>query len=92
MTIAFTSMLYLFISAFGFLYSSRYTCGNILLNFGRKDVLVAVARGALSAVIMLNCPLLVQPCRKAAFRMLMSCGCVQVAKEQAQLSGNQGNA
>lgn len=79
LTLLLTTVLYFFVGTCGYLYAGCYTCGNILLNFESNDSLVAVGRGALGMVIMLNFPLICQPCRNALFRLLTSCGCLQSA-------------
>lgn len=77
-TLTLTSMIYLFVSICGYLYTGCYTCGNVLLNFSQDDSLITVARTALSLVLMLNFPLICQPCRNALFRLLTGSGCVKV--------------
>lgn len=73
MCMGFTSVLYLFVSITGYLWAGSCTCGNILLNFDKSDRLVAVGRGALGLVLMLNFPLLCQPCRNSLFRLISPC-------------------
>eukprot|EP00930_Biecheleria_cincta_P043011 TRINITY_DN29586_c0_g1_i1.p1 TRINITY_DN29586_c0_g1~~TRINITY_DN29586_c0_g1_i1.p1 ORF type:complete len:656 (+),score=97.59 TRINITY_DN29586_c0_g1_i1:28-1995(+) len=72
-TLALATILYFFVGTSGYLYAGCYTCGNILLNFQSKDGLVAIGRGGLGLVIMLNFPLICQPCRNALFRLLTMC-------------------
>lgn len=76
-TLTLTSMIYLFVSICGYVYTGCYTCGNVLLNFSQDDSLITVARTALSLVLMLNFPLICQPCRNALFRLLAGTGCVR---------------
>jgi len=66
----FTSILYLFVGLTGYLWAGKCTCGNILLNFRQDDTLIAMGRGALALVLMLNFPLLCQPCRNTLFRLV----------------------
>ncbi|CAE8680171.1 unnamed protein product [Polarella glacialis] len=76
-TLCLTSVIYLFVSICGYLYAGCYTCGNILLNFSSDDGLVTVGRGALGLVLMLNFPLICQPCRNAFFRLISDAACIQ---------------
>lgn len=73
-TISLTTCLYLIFGTFGYIYAGSCTCGNVLLNFGNHDSAVIVARLCLSAVIMLNMPLLIQPSRNSLFRLLSGMG------------------
>lgn len=81
LTITFASILYLCVGVFGYLYAGRCTCGNILLNFSVSDKLVAVGRAALGLVLMLNFPLICQPCRNALFRVLSAAACCNRAAQ-----------
>jgi len=83
LTMMFTSILYFCMGVFGYLYGGRFTCGNILLNFRADDPLVAVGRVFLGLVLMLNFPLICQPCRNALFRVLLACGFTCCASGQA---------
>mmetsp|Transcript_28257 Transcript_28257/g.51004 ORF Transcript_28257/g.51004 Transcript_28257/m.51004 type:complete len:697 (-) Transcript_28257:180-2270(-) len=85
-TLSLTSVIYLFVGLTGYLYGGCYTCGNILLNFGPDDHLIAVGRGALGMVLMLNFPLICQPCRNALFRLLLGCGWLQGVAAEADSS------
>eukprot|EP00931_Biecheleriopsis_adriatica_P010222 TRINITY_DN11130_c1_g1_i1.p1 TRINITY_DN11130_c1_g1~~TRINITY_DN11130_c1_g1_i1.p1 ORF type:complete len:672 (-),score=110.82 TRINITY_DN11130_c1_g1_i1:40-2055(-) len=78
-TLSLTSVIYLFVSISGYLFGGCYTCGNILLNFKTDDNLITLGRGALGMVLMLNFPLICQPCRNALFRLLSSTGWLQEA-------------
>eukprot|EP00448_Togula_jolla_P028673 CAMPEP_0170625372 /NCGR_PEP_ID=MMETSP0224-20130122/30722_1 /TAXON_ID=285029 /ORGANISM="Togula jolla, Strain CCCM 725" /LENGTH=613 /DNA_ID=CAMNT_0010951939 /DNA_START=29 /DNA_END=1870 /DNA_ORIENTATION=- len=92
-TMAATALLYLFVAYAGHTYAGRYTCGNILLNFSRTDPLAAVARGCLGAVLMLNFPLICQPCRNALFRLLSDLSCfrrVSARSTESSASGQMG--
>eukprot|EP00928_Gymnodinium_smaydae_P010695 TRINITY_DN14029_c0_g2_i1.p1 TRINITY_DN14029_c0_g2~~TRINITY_DN14029_c0_g2_i1.p1 ORF type:complete len:591 (+),score=119.03 TRINITY_DN14029_c0_g2_i1:245-1774(+) len=71
-TMIFTTLLYLLVGVSGYVYGGACTCGNILLNFATNDALVACSRGALSVVLMLNFPLICQPCRNAFFRLCIT--------------------
>lgn len=75
LTMIFTSALYLFVGISGYLFAGVCTCGNILLNFAADDGLVACGRGALAIVLMLNFPLICQPCRNALFRLTRTIRC-----------------
>lgn len=75
LTMALTSFLYLFVSAFGYIYACEYTCSNILLNFSPDDPFVVVARAALALVLMLNFPLITQPCRNSFYRLVLGMDC-----------------
>lgn len=70
-----TSLIYLVVGVSGYLWACSSTCGNILQNFSRDDSLVAGGRGALGMVLMLNFPLLCQPCRNAVYRLIMGFPC-----------------
>lgn len=74
LTMILTSLLYLFIGSAGYLYAGSSTCGNVMLNFELHDPLAILARTAFGAVLMLNVPLVCQPCRNALFRLLSCCG------------------
>lgn len=76
-TLTLTSLIYLFVSICGYLFAGCFTCGNVLLNFPSDDNLINVARVALGMVLMLNFPLICQPCRNALFRLLNGSGCVK---------------
>merc|ERR1719181_1756722 len=65
-------VLYLAFGSFGYLYACAGTCVNILLNFGKDDGLAVAGSGSLGGVLMLNFPLICQPCRNAFFRLLSS--------------------
>lgn len=75
LTMALTSFLYLFVSVFGYIYACEYTCSNILLNFSQNDRFVVVARAALALVLMLNFPLITQPCRNSFYRLVLGIEC-----------------
>ncbi|CAE7245014.1 SLC38A10, partial [Symbiodinium necroappetens] len=79
-TLTLTSLIYLFVSICGYLFAGCFTCGNVLLNFPSDDNLINVARVALGMVLMLNFPLICQPCRNALFRLLNGSGCVKAAE------------
>ncbi|CAE7540140.1 SLC38A10 [Symbiodinium natans] len=79
-TLTLTSLIYLFVSICGYIFAGCYTCGNVLLNFPSEDNLINVARVALGMVLMLNFPLICQPCRNALFRLLSGSGCVKAAE------------
>ncbi|CAJ1390687.1 unnamed protein product [Effrenium voratum] len=85
-TLTLTSLIYLFVSVCGYLFAGCYTCGNVLLNFSSDDSLITVARAALSLVLMLNFPLICQPCRNALFRLLNGAGCLKAAEPPHQES------
>jgi amino acid permease len=74
-TFALTSVLYFVVGGAGYLYAGACTCGNILLNFRRDDALVTVGRAALGMVLMLNFPLIIQPCRNALYRLFSDVDC-----------------
>jgi len=74
LTVSLTSVLYLWIGISGYVFAEVGTCGNILLNFPRGDPMVVFARAALGCVIMLNFPLICQPCRGALYRILVGLG------------------
>jgi len=88
-TMSFTTVLYLFIGIAGYLFASVCTCGNILLNFPNKDPLVVFARVALGLVLMLNFPLLCQPCRSAFYRLILGF-CSSASSPQARSLSSQG--
>mmetsp|Transcript_4930 Transcript_4930/g.14417 ORF Transcript_4930/g.14417 Transcript_4930/m.14417 type:complete len:676 (-) Transcript_4930:239-2266(-) len=79
--LGFTTALYFFVSIAGYAWAGECTCGNILLNFARDDVLIAVGRVALGLVLMCNFPLVVQPSRNALFRLIIACGYVPATTE-----------
>mmetsp|Transcript_25304 Transcript_25304/g.80429 ORF Transcript_25304/g.80429 Transcript_25304/m.80429 type:complete len:634 (+) Transcript_25304:81-1982(+) len=89
LTIAFASFLYLCVGLFGYLYAGRCTCGNILLNFSASDKLVAMGRAALGLVLMLNFPLICQPCRTALFRVLSGAACARSAGQAQAQAGEE---
>eukprot|EP00428_Durinskia_dybowskii_P028248 CAMPEP_0170249956 /NCGR_PEP_ID=MMETSP0116_2-20130129/24790_1 /TAXON_ID=400756 /ORGANISM="Durinskia baltica, Strain CSIRO CS-38" /LENGTH=653 /DNA_ID=CAMNT_0010500883 /DNA_START=74 /DNA_END=2035 /DNA_ORIENTATION=+ len=72
LSMCFTTLLYLFVGISGYAWAGSCTCGNILLNFARDDPAVALGRVALGLVLMMNFPLLVQPCRNTLFRLLVA--------------------
>lgn len=91
-TLTLTSIIYLFVSICGYLYTGCYTCGNVLLNFSQDDPLITVARTALSLVLMLNFPLICQPCRNALFRLLTGAGCVKACAPVVEGDNGQENS
>jgi len=86
LTMSFTSLLYLCVGIFGYMYGGQCTCGNILLNFEVADKLVAAGRAALGLVLMLNFPLICQPCRNALFRVISATSCCE--KPSSELPAN----
>ncbi|CAK0790899.1 unnamed protein product, partial [Prorocentrum cordatum] len=87
LTLTFTSLLYLVVGLFGYMYAGSCTCGNILLNFKAEDPGALAGRLMLGIVLMLNFPLLCQPCRNALYRMLLFTGMVRQSGD-AEASGD----
>jgi len=83
LTVCFTSLLYLLVSLFGYLYAGSCTCGNIMLNFRRGDALLSIGSSALGVVLMLNFPLICQPCRNAIFRLIWASSCCSSCRVQS---------
>eukprot|EP00929_Paragymnodinium_shiwhaense_P071413 TRINITY_DN36304_c0_g7_i1.p1 TRINITY_DN36304_c0_g7~~TRINITY_DN36304_c0_g7_i1.p1 ORF type:complete len:682 (-),score=90.11 TRINITY_DN36304_c0_g7_i1:143-2110(-) len=79
LTMGLTTCIYFVFGLAGYLYAGVCTCGNILLNFGQNDKLIAAARVALGLVLMLNFPLICQPCRNALYRVILGWNCVKAA-------------
>ena len=62
--------LYSIISFFGYFYSFKYTCGNILLNYRQDDPVVTFGRLCLGFVILFTFPLLILPERTSMHNIL----------------------
>uniref|UniRef100_A0A0G4HM69 Amino acid transporter transmembrane domain-containing protein n=1 Tax=Chromera velia CCMP2878 TaxID=1169474 RepID=A0A0G4HM69_9ALVE len=65
--ILYAALMYCLVGAFGYVYASCMTCGNILLNFPPEDVLAQVLRVLMGLIVLGNIPMQVLPGRKAFF-------------------------
>jgi len=97
-TIFICAVLYAVVGLSGYLWSLGDTCGNILLNFGKNDYLITAARIALTIVLMVSYPLIVQPARNTLHQILCFCVKSYSIKKQSTLvqallsSDNQSSA
>eukprot|EP00929_Paragymnodinium_shiwhaense_P023414 TRINITY_DN14656_c0_g1_i1.p1 TRINITY_DN14656_c0_g1~~TRINITY_DN14656_c0_g1_i1.p1 ORF type:complete len:589 (+),score=101.78 TRINITY_DN14656_c0_g1_i1:111-1877(+) len=67
------TVLYIIAGLCGYVFAGRYTCGNILLNFGADDLLVNIARVALSCTLVGTFPLFILPCRSNLHQLVHMC-------------------
>ena len=77
-------ILYCIISFFGYFYSFKYTCGNILLNYRQDDPVVTFGRLCLGFVILFTFPLLILPARTSLHNILnqiFNCQSMNLNKE-----------
>lgn len=66
------TLVYLVSGFAGYVYTGKWCCGNILLNFASSDVVVNVARMALACSITGGLPLFLLPCRENLHQLICS--------------------